>query len=186
MASDGRRVFVLGGELSSGARVDEATLIHVLDTSVYFLFVISFGLPSYLKQSSSFTLNPTPILSSVVRRPRNLRRSYPRVTRAFTSENMGRPTSPQTTHERNPGLNGLPSQLTVQFKSNCLSSTTDQATNCDTSLCVGSYPCPRSVRSGLQCEVGSLVLFFSWAVQPGSSDKTFFNLSPSFNMVVQQ
>jgi hypothetical protein len=33
MASDGRRVFVLGGELSSGAQVDEAELIHVLDTS---------------------------------------------------------------------------------------------------------------------------------------------------------
>ena len=33
-ASDGRRVFVLGGALSLGAQVDEeAKLIHVLDTS---------------------------------------------------------------------------------------------------------------------------------------------------------
>ena len=52
MASDGRRVLVLGGELSSGAQVDEAKLIHVLDPSMYFLFVISFGQLLSLKQSS--------------------------------------------------------------------------------------------------------------------------------------
>jgi hypothetical protein len=52
MASDGRRLFVLGGGLSPGTQVDEAKLIHVLDTSMYFLFVISFGQPSSLKQSS--------------------------------------------------------------------------------------------------------------------------------------
>jgi hypothetical protein len=40
MASDGRRVFVLGGALSPGAQADEARLIHVLDTSTYFPFVI--------------------------------------------------------------------------------------------------------------------------------------------------
>src|ERR1700678_3466123 len=77
MASDGTRVFVLGGKLSPGAQVDEAKLIHVLDTSMSFLFVISFGQPSSLKQSSSFTRNPTPTLSSIVRRPPNLRRRYP-------------------------------------------------------------------------------------------------------------
>jgi hypothetical protein len=71
MASDGRRVFVLGGKLSPGAQVDEAKLIYVLDTSMYFLFVISFGQPSSLEQISSFTRNPTPTLSSIVRRPRN-------------------------------------------------------------------------------------------------------------------
>jgi hypothetical protein len=43
MASDGRRVFVIGGKLSPGAQVDEFNLIHVLDTSMYFLFVILFG-----------------------------------------------------------------------------------------------------------------------------------------------
>src|SRR5713101_4327464 len=37
MASDGIRVFVLGGELSPGAQADDAKLIHVLDTSMYFL-----------------------------------------------------------------------------------------------------------------------------------------------------
>ena len=38
--SDGRRVFVLGGELSPDVQVDEAKLIHVLDTSMYFISVI--------------------------------------------------------------------------------------------------------------------------------------------------
>lgn len=36
MASHETRVFVLGGESSAGPQ-DEATLIHVLDTSTYFL-----------------------------------------------------------------------------------------------------------------------------------------------------
>ncbi|KAN0116220.1 hypothetical protein V8E52_006045 [Russula decolorans] len=85
LASDGRRVFVLGGELSL---LDEDKLIHVLDTSTYFLFVISFAQPSSLKQSYSFTRNPTPILSSIVRRPTNLRRSYPRVTRPTVNRNI--------------------------------------------------------------------------------------------------
>ncbi len=45
MASDGTRVFVLGGLLSSAdAQADETEHIHVLDTSMYFL-VISFGRP---------------------------------------------------------------------------------------------------------------------------------------------
>ncbi len=44
MASDGTRVFVLGG-FSSGVPVDEAKPVHVLDTSMYFLFVMSFGRP---------------------------------------------------------------------------------------------------------------------------------------------
>jgi hypothetical protein len=62
MASDGRRVFVLGGKLPRGAQVDEAKLIHVLDTSVYFLFIISFGQPSSLEQCSLFTRNPLMLL----------------------------------------------------------------------------------------------------------------------------
>jgi hypothetical protein len=40
MASDGTRVFVLGESLE-GARVDEMSLIHVFDTSMYFRSVIS-------------------------------------------------------------------------------------------------------------------------------------------------
>jgi hypothetical protein len=72
MASDGTRVFVLGGKLSPGAQADETKLIHVLDTSMYFLFVILFGqLPSLKTQSTSITRNPTPTLSILVRRPPN-------------------------------------------------------------------------------------------------------------------
>ncbi|KAI0283594.1 hypothetical protein BGY98DRAFT_911333 [Russula aff. rugulosa BPL654] len=71
MACDGARVFVLGGRLSAGARVVEAKPIHILDTSMYFLIVVSFEEPSSLKQNSSFTRNPTPTLSSIVRRPPN-------------------------------------------------------------------------------------------------------------------
>jgi hypothetical protein len=73
-ACDGRRVFVLGGELSPDVQVDEAKLIHVLDTSMYFLFVILFRQPSSLKQSSSFIRNPTPTLPSIVRRQHMLER----------------------------------------------------------------------------------------------------------------
>ena len=39
MACDGTRLFVLGGTLLAGGQVDEAKLIHVLDTSMYFHFV---------------------------------------------------------------------------------------------------------------------------------------------------
>jgi hypothetical protein len=38
MAYDGTRVFVLGGILSPSAQANENKLIHVLDTSMYFLF----------------------------------------------------------------------------------------------------------------------------------------------------
>jgi hypothetical protein len=39
MASDGTRVFLLGG-YSEGARADETSLIHVFDTSMHSLLVI--------------------------------------------------------------------------------------------------------------------------------------------------
>ncbi len=46
MASDGTRVFVLGGSLSSAdTGADETEHIHVLDTSMYFFRVLSFGRP---------------------------------------------------------------------------------------------------------------------------------------------
>jgi len=48
MASDGTRVFLVGG-WPKGAQADEISLIHVLDTSTYFPFVISFGLPPRLR-----------------------------------------------------------------------------------------------------------------------------------------
>ena len=58
MASDGRRVFVLGGFSSLDTQADETKLIHVLDTSMYFLSAILFGRRSSLKQSSSTTQSP--------------------------------------------------------------------------------------------------------------------------------
>jgi hypothetical protein len=63
MASDGTRVFVLGGyslgEYSRDARVDQLSLIHVFDTSMYFRSVISSGHPSILRtQRTSSTRNP--------------------------------------------------------------------------------------------------------------------------------
>ena len=86
MASDGERVFVLGGVLPPGAQVDEAKLIHVLDTSM-FLFVILFGQHSSLKQSSSITQSPTSTLSRIVRKLPNFLRYYPQVTRPRVNHN---------------------------------------------------------------------------------------------------
>ncbi len=37
MASDGRRIFVLGGTFPQGAHANEAKPIHVLDTGMYIL-----------------------------------------------------------------------------------------------------------------------------------------------------
>ena len=42
MASDGTRVFVLGGYLER-ARADETSLIHVFDTSMYFRSLLLSG-----------------------------------------------------------------------------------------------------------------------------------------------
>ncbi len=79
MASNGTRILVLGGESSGGAQADEAALIHVLDTSTYFPFVILLdGLKVCKTQSTSSTPNPTPTLSSLARRPPNSRASHPR------------------------------------------------------------------------------------------------------------
>ena len=70
MASDGTRVFVLGG-YSRDARVDELSLIHVFDTSMYFRSVISSGHPSRLRtqrtsstRSSSITVLHNRLTSS--------------------------------------------------------------------------------------------------------------------------
>ena len=85
MASDGGRAFVLGGKLSLGTEVAEAELILVLDTSMYFLFVMSSGKPSSLKQSSLFTRDPTPTLSTLLRRLLNTCGSRQRVPRRTRS-----------------------------------------------------------------------------------------------------
>jgi hypothetical protein len=71
MACDGTRVFVLGGKLSPGVQADETKLIHVLETRMYFPFVISLGQPLSLKTQSTFPRKPTPTLSTLMRRPLN-------------------------------------------------------------------------------------------------------------------
>ena len=63
MASDGTRVFILGGISSVGAQVGEITLSHVFDTSTYLSSVISDGQPLSLEtQSTLNTRNPHPSL----------------------------------------------------------------------------------------------------------------------------
>jgi hypothetical protein len=81
MASDGTRVFVLGGH-SGGAQSDENSLIHVFNTSMYFRSVISSGQPPSLRtQSTSSTRIPSVTMSILTRRPLNLRGSHPQVPR---------------------------------------------------------------------------------------------------------
>jgi len=70
MASDGTRVFVLGGH-SKDARADDLSHIHFFDTSMYVRFVSLSGQPSKLRtQSTSSTLIPNLTLSILMRRPR--------------------------------------------------------------------------------------------------------------------
>ena len=85
---------MLGGELSPDVQADEAKVIHVLDTSMYFLFVILFGRRSSLKQSSSFTRNPTP--PSIVRRQQMLERR----TVLFLSNELPLKTRASSRHRR--------------------------------------------------------------------------------------
>ena len=77
MASDGTRVFVLGG-YSGGAQSDEISLIHSFDTSMYVPFVDLSGQPSKLRtQSTLSTQNQSLTLSILMRRPPNLPGSQP-------------------------------------------------------------------------------------------------------------
>src|SRR6266566_8158060 len=81
MASDGTRVFLLGG-WPKGAQADEISLIHVLDTSMFVLFVISSGQPPRLRtQNISSTRKLTLTLSVLRKRPLNLRGSQLQVPR---------------------------------------------------------------------------------------------------------
>jgi hypothetical protein len=92
MASDGTRVFVLGGKLSEIARGDETAFIHVLDTSTFYLLVISFGqFPSLKSQSTQSTRIQILTLLSPVRRPPNPRGTLPRVPRLRSNHNTQRP-----------------------------------------------------------------------------------------------
>jgi hypothetical protein len=87
MASDGTRVFVLGG-YSKGARADEISLIHVFDTSMYVHFVNLSRQPSKLRiqrRLSTRILSVT--LSAPLRRPPNSRGSHPEVPGPRSSHN---------------------------------------------------------------------------------------------------
>src|SRR5882757_10918452 len=76
MASDGTRIFVLGGYLQ-GAQSYDKSVVHVFDTSMYFRFVVSSGQPPTLRtQRTSSTRNPSVTLSILTRRPTNLRGSH--------------------------------------------------------------------------------------------------------------
>ena len=133
MASDGRRVFVLGGTLSPGAQEDEAKLIHVLDTSMYFL-VISFWAPFKFETELLIypKLDPDAIKhgEKTTQLAQKLSVGHPTQGQpqhgVFSSsdavaahgafpfqiapyEDMGCLASPQITREQNPSLNSLPS-----------------------------------------------------------------------------
>jgi hypothetical protein len=79
MASDGTCIYVVGG-FSGGAQVDEISLIHFFDTSMYVRLVNLSGQPSKLKtQRTSSTQNPSVMVSILMRRPPNLPGSHPQV-----------------------------------------------------------------------------------------------------------
>jgi hypothetical protein len=87
MASNGTRVFVLGGESSAGAQADETALIHVLDTSAclfyYFLWAAS---KCENIQNTSSIRKLTPTLLNLVTRP-NWGASYLQVSRLQSRSN---------------------------------------------------------------------------------------------------
>ena len=137
MASDGGRVFVLGGISSAIARGNETAFVHVLDTSAYCLFVIPIRQPKFenaahiknpntdhnivepSEQTSQLTQESTAGPSTQEQRQHSTssssgaymahRASPVQIT---TPEESGRLTSLQITCERNQSLNGLPSQPT--------------------------------------------------------------------------
>ena len=65
MASDGARVFLLGG-WPKGAQPDEISLIHVLDTSMYVLFVLSSEQPSKIENTEQIKYPETDPTSNAV------------------------------------------------------------------------------------------------------------------------
>jgi hypothetical protein len=76
MASDGTRVFLLG-RWPKGAQVDEISLIHDLDTSMFILFVTSSRQSPRLRtQNTSSTGKLTLTLSVLRRRPLSLRGNH--------------------------------------------------------------------------------------------------------------
>ena len=137
MACDGTRIFVLGGLLSPGAQADETNPIHVLDTSMYFLFVVLFGQPPKFENTehlefskSDSDVNPSEKTTQLVRKssvmPPTRGQPYQPLSSSSdthaahgaspfqkaTPEGLDRPTSLQITREQNTCPNGLPSQQT--------------------------------------------------------------------------
>ena len=95
MASDGTRVFVLGGR-SKGVRSDEISLIHVFDTSMYSRSVISPGQPPKSRtQSTSSTQNPSVTLSTLMRRPPNWCRSHTQIPLPRSNHSTRNPPHPR-------------------------------------------------------------------------------------------
>ena len=136
MACDGTRVFVLGGKLSPGALGDKTKPIHVLDTSVYFLFVI-WAVPKFentelldYPEPDSDTVNPSKKTTLLVRKssvspPTRGQLHQPSSSSSdvhgyhggspfqkATPEELDSPISQQVTRGHNPSLNGLPSRST--------------------------------------------------------------------------
>ncbi|KAF8494152.1 hypothetical protein F5888DRAFT_674406 [Russula emetica] len=116
MAGDGTRVFVLGGDLSPGALVDEAKLIHVLDTK---LLIYPKPDSNTVKHSEKTTQSAQKLSAGQPQHGIFSSSDAGAAHSAFpfqiaTSEDMGRPASPQITRERNPSLNDLPSRPTVR------------------------------------------------------------------------
>jgi hypothetical protein len=130
MASDGTQIFVLGG-LSRGD--DEAKPVYVVDTSTYFRFCYFIGRPSSFKtghieypKHDANSVKPRGEATQLMRESSKgpQAQEQPQRLTSFSSdahaiqgpqkvtpEELGRPTSPQLTHERNPspiGLTSLP------------------------------------------------------------------------------
>jgi hypothetical protein len=86
MASDGTRVFVLGG---SSAGAQGSSFIQVFDTSMYVRLVNLSGQLSKLRtQRTSSTRNPSVTLSTLMRKPPNLRQSHPHIPRPMSSHGL--------------------------------------------------------------------------------------------------
>ena len=136
MASDGGRIFVLGGDLSPDAQV-VAKPIHILDTSMYFFFGHFIWIATKFENTEHLhfpkhdfdTINPSEKSTQLVRKssasPSIEEQSHQPPSssdahavhddtsvRKTTQEEQDHPTSPQITHVRNTSLNGLPSQPT--------------------------------------------------------------------------
>ena len=87
MASDGTRIFLLGGALSTGAKANESELLYVLDTSMYFLLTDS-TIQSADECTERITFqDPTPTIPILARRPLNSCESHQRVPRPSGNQN---------------------------------------------------------------------------------------------------